>query len=120
MFGQSSVFTLKQAIFPAYSAANSSITGVIIRHGPHHGAQNSTRTGISQPITRLSQLESVTTCTVEKKINPKNIQCTSASKNEQKLLFFFFIKKSYCEGGRGTHLHRQLLELCIQWWIYDF
>jgi hypothetical protein len=91
MFGQSSVFTLKQAIFPAYSAANSSITGVIIRHGPHHGAQNSTRTGISQPITRLSQLESVTTCTVEKKINPKNIQCTSASKNEQKLLFFFFL-----------------------------
>ncbi len=65
IFGHSSVFTLKHAIFPAYSFASSSITGAIIRHGPHQGAQNSTRTGVLLAMTRLSQLESVTACTAD-------------------------------------------------------
>lgn len=65
MLGQSSVLSLQQIIFPAYSFASSSITGAIILHGPHHGAQNSTRTGFSLAITRLFQLESVTTWTAE-------------------------------------------------------
>jgi hypothetical protein len=43
--GLSSVFNLKQLSFPAYCFDSSSITGWIIRQGPHHGAQNSTRTG---------------------------------------------------------------------------
>lgn len=63
MLGQSSVLSLQQRTFPAYSLASSSITGAIILHGPHHGAQNSTRTGFSLAITRLFQLESVTTWT---------------------------------------------------------
>jgi hypothetical protein len=29
----------------------SSSAGAIIRHGPHHSAQKSTRTGLSEPIT---------------------------------------------------------------------
>lgn len=65
MFGESSVLSLKHAIFPAYSLANSSITGAIILHGPHHGAQNSTNTGVSLAITRLFQVESVTTRTAQ-------------------------------------------------------
>lgn len=63
MFGLSSVLSLKHAILPAYSLANSSITGAIILHGPHHGAQNSTSTGLSLPITKLFHVESVTTLT---------------------------------------------------------
>ena len=49
--GLSSVFSLKNLSLPAYSFASSSMTGWIIRHGPHHGAQNSTRTGISDSTT---------------------------------------------------------------------
>lgn len=41
MFGLSSVLSLLREIFPAYSLANSAITGSIIQQGPHHGAQNS-------------------------------------------------------------------------------
>lgn len=67
MLGQSSVLSLQQIIFPAYSFASSSITGAIILHGPHHGAQNSTRTGFSLAMTRLFQLESVTTWTAQSK-----------------------------------------------------
>eukprot|EP00187_Rhodella_violacea_P001759 CAMPEP_0174886166 /NCGR_PEP_ID=MMETSP0167-20121228/1433_1 /TAXON_ID=38298 /ORGANISM="Rhodella maculata, Strain CCMP736" /LENGTH=104 /DNA_ID=CAMNT_0016122053 /DNA_START=143 /DNA_END=453 /DNA_ORIENTATION=- len=37
--GHSSVFTLISSALPASSAATSSSTGAIIRHGPHHGAQ---------------------------------------------------------------------------------
>lgn len=63
IFGQSSVLTLQQVSFPANSFASSSITGAIILHGPHHGAQNSTRTGLALCFTTLSQLSSVTTTT---------------------------------------------------------
>lgn len=45
--GRSSVLTLKHLSFPAYCIVSSPITGWIIRQGPHHGAQNSTRTGPS-------------------------------------------------------------------------
>lgn len=65
MLGQSSVLSLRHTIFPAYSFASSSITGAIILQGPHHGAQNSTRTGFSLAITRLFQFESVTTWTAD-------------------------------------------------------
>lgn len=65
MLGQSSVLSLRHRIFPAYSFASSSITGAIILQGPHHGAQNSTRTGFSLAITRLFQFESVTTWTAD-------------------------------------------------------
>jgi hypothetical protein len=33
-------------IWPAFSAASFSRTGLTIRHGPHHGAHTSTRTGV--------------------------------------------------------------------------
>lgn len=63
MFGESSVFTLQHLILPTYSLASSSITGAIILHGPHHGAQNSTSTGASLPSTMLSQFFSSATTT---------------------------------------------------------
>src|SRR4029079_1381887 len=42
------------------SLAMSSSAGAIIRHGPHHSAQKSTRTGPSAPNTSLAKLWSVT------------------------------------------------------------
>ena|SRR5690554_4345434 len=50
------------AIFarPANSDASSSIMGAIIRHGPHHAAQKSTRTGSSALMTSFTKLLSVT------------------------------------------------------------
>lgn len=64
-FGDSSVLSLKQLIFPAYSLAKSSIMGAIIRQGPHQGAQKSTIAGSSLPRTRLSHVVSVTTWTAD-------------------------------------------------------
>lgn len=43
--GFSSVFNFPIFTRPAYSEANSSMIGAIILHGPHQGAQQSTRTG---------------------------------------------------------------------------
>src|SRR5215471_15070884 len=43
--GFSSVFSLTTSTLPAYSLAIASSTGPTMRHGPHHGAQNSTITG---------------------------------------------------------------------------
>lgn len=57
------MFTLQHLILPTYSLASSSITGAIILHGPHHGAQNSTSTGASLPSTMLSQFFSSATTT---------------------------------------------------------
>lgn len=56
----SSVFSLQHFSFPAYCLASSSIIGWIIRHGPHHGAQNSTSTGRSPSRTSDFHVESVT------------------------------------------------------------
>ena len=47
--------------FSPYSAASSSIRGAIMRQGPHHGAQKSTRTGTLDLSTFTSNVESVTT-----------------------------------------------------------
>ena len=58
--GLSSVLTLYTLSFPAYCLASLSMTGWIMRHGPHHGAQNSTKTGASASSTRDCQVESVT------------------------------------------------------------
>src|SRR6267143_6865618 len=45
--------------FPAYSFARSSTIGAIILHGPHHVAQKSTRTGIGDFNTSVSNVFSV-------------------------------------------------------------
>ena len=47
-------------IFPAYSVASSSMSGAIMRHGPHHGAQKSTSTGTGLFRTSASKVASVT------------------------------------------------------------
>src|ERR1700722_1600472 len=44
---------------PAFSAANSSTTGVINRQGPHHGAQKSTSTGLLDCSTSSRKFSSV-------------------------------------------------------------
>lgn len=58
--GLSSVFSLKHLSFPAYCCASSPITGSIMRHGPHQGAQNSTSTGPSALSTSDCHVSSVT------------------------------------------------------------
>lgn len=58
--GLSSVFSWKNLNLPAYSCDSSPMTGWIIRHGPHQGAQNSTKTGKSDSITSDFHVLSVT------------------------------------------------------------
>src|SRR4051812_21158688 len=50
MSGASSVFSLTTFRRPASSTASRSTAGETIRHGPHHGAQKSMRTGIEARI----------------------------------------------------------------------
>lgn len=60
MSGLSSVFSFRHRTLPAYCFAISSIIGAIMRHGPHHGAQKSTNTGVSQFNTSSVHVASVT------------------------------------------------------------
>src|SRR5436305_6501301 len=60
----SSVFILTTFSSPSRSLAISSTTGATIRHGPHHGAQKSTRTGTSDSMTSAGKLLWVTSGTV--------------------------------------------------------
>src|SRR5580698_8130939 len=55
----SSTFSLPTFTRPAYASAIASTVGVIMRQGPHHSAQKSTRTGASEFRTSLSQVASV-------------------------------------------------------------
>jgi hypothetical protein len=75
--GLSSVFNLKHLSFPAYCFDSSSITGWIIRQGPHHGAQNSTRTGPSALRTSDCHVASVTVGTEILKVKEElsNFNC---------------------------------------------
>src|SRR5436190_15104046 len=50
-FWFSSTFTLPTLTRPLYSPANSSREGAIILHGPHHGAQKSSITGVAEDVT---------------------------------------------------------------------
>lgn len=63
MEGLSSVFSFKHVSLPTYSFASSSMTGWIIRHGPHHGAQNSTSTGTADSTTSVFHVLSLTAAT---------------------------------------------------------
>src|SRR6478736_2592453 len=56
------------------SPAISSSAGAIIRHGPHHSAQKSTRTGLSEPRTSEAKLWSVTVLVVMAGESPERIQ----------------------------------------------
>lgn len=89
MFGLSSVLSLLREIFPTYSLANSAITGSIIRQGPHHGAQNSTKTAVSLLTTSFVQVASVTSSTADYKyLLGKGYECCNndAKSNEKKQL----------------------------------
>ena len=48
-----SVFSLQTLALPANSSATCSMIGASILHGPHHGAQKSTRTGSCEAMDRL-------------------------------------------------------------------
>lgn len=65
MPGLSSVFSFKHLTWPAYVFASSSISGAIMRQGPHHGAQKSTRTGILLSSTSSFHVASLTTPATE-------------------------------------------------------
>src|SRR4051795_7029934 len=54
------MFSLAIVTFSPRSRPISSSAGAIIRQGPHHSAQKSTRTGLSEPITSFWKLSSVT------------------------------------------------------------
>src|SRR6476620_5546788 len=58
--GFSSTFILTKVILSPCSAASSSRMGATWRHGPHHSAQKSTRTGLSDLSTVDSKSASVT------------------------------------------------------------
>ena len=57
--GFSSMFSFPMAARPLYSSASPSTAGAIIRQGPHHSAQKSTRTGLSEFSTVFSKSPSV-------------------------------------------------------------
>src|SRR3954451_22318759 len=52
----------------------SSSAGAIIRHGPHHSAQKSTRTGPSAPNTSVAKLWSVTVLVAMAWESPANVK----------------------------------------------
>src|SRR6476661_6580412 len=60
VFWFSSMFSLTTFSWSARSFAISSTTGATIRHGPHHGAQKSTSTGVSDSMTSAWKLLSLT------------------------------------------------------------
>src|SRR5579884_3350165 len=60
MSGFSSIFSFAIVTLSPSSPEISSSAGAIIRHGPHHSAQKSTRTGLSEPRTSEAKLWSVT------------------------------------------------------------
>src|ERR1035437_6292659 len=53
-----STSSLPTLALPAYSPATTSIVGAICRHGPHHSAQKSTKTGTSDRSTSGSNVAS--------------------------------------------------------------
>jgi hypothetical protein len=57
--GLSSTFSLPTTTRPSKSVASSSTVGARRRHGPHHSAQKSTSTGLSELMTDWSKLLSV-------------------------------------------------------------
>lgn len=57
--GQLSTLTLATFSWPGYFAAIRSTAGETMRHGPHHGAHRSTRTGTFACRTTLSNVPSV-------------------------------------------------------------
>src|ERR1700743_181059 len=57
--GLLSTFTLPTIALPLYSFAISSTAGPTIRHRPHHSAQKSTKTGLSDLRTNSSKFASV-------------------------------------------------------------
>src|SRR5258705_178275 len=59
--GLSSTLSFTTRTRPAISVASSSITGAIIRHGPHHGAHASISTGSGEASTSEAKVASVTT-----------------------------------------------------------
>lgn len=59
--GFSSTFTFATSSLSGYSCANRSTAGSVIRQGPHHGAQKSTRTGTRECNTSWSNVRSVMT-----------------------------------------------------------
>src|SRR5215207_7700851 len=58
MYGFSSVLTVTSLTAPSRSATAASRIGVSWRHGPHHGAQKSTTTGVSRDASTTCSLKS--------------------------------------------------------------
>lgn len=77
MPGLSSVFNFKQRTLPAYCLASSSISGAIMRQGPHHGAQKSTNTGTELSNTSSFHVLSLTTPATEIDTSKNTIQHTT-------------------------------------------
>src|SRR5664279_2930056 len=66
--GQLSTSHFTTRTFPSYSWEISSIIGATILQGPHHSAQKSTNTGLSDFITRSSKFISFTSVAMTKYI----------------------------------------------------
>src|SRR3954447_17831893 len=72
--GFSSMLSLAIVTLSPSSPAISSSAGAIIRHGPHHSAQKSTRTGVSEPRTSEAKLWSVTVLVAMARDSPGGVQ----------------------------------------------
>src|SRR5579871_6960501 len=91
--GLSSTLIFTNLTLPSYSLASSSIEGAMALHGPHHGAQKSIRTGLSDFKTSLSKLESVTWRTLSFAI--------ACSPNLHYVLRLCPNSKDACAGSQG-------------------
>src|SRR5918992_275157 len=81
--GFSSTLSLARVSLPLCSSAISSRTGLTILQGPHHSAQKSTRTGVLDLSTSLSNVASVTAAALlirSVRSGPRPLRTSTSSK----------------------------------------
>src|SRR5690242_8808370 len=120
MSGFSSMLSLATVTLSPRSLEISSSAGAIIRQGPHHSAQKSTRTGPSAPSTSVAKLWSVTVLVAMAAILPEQrltliwaVRCLPSRRQFEQLRPCgieqrrpdFATRKDHAEGGNvGGHL----------------
>src|SRR5271166_3047839 len=97
--GLSSTLIFTNLTLPSYSLASSSIEGAMALQGPHHGAQKSIRTGLSDLRTSLSKFESVTWRTLSFAIRFSNLH--RACVYSQTVRTPSRVVKAACHAGYG-------------------
>src|SRR3954453_16987976 len=91
----------------------SSSAGAIIRHGPHHSAQKSTRTGPSAPNTSVAKLWSVTVLVAMAWESPANVKAIWAfggglSRHDFDQFWASSVKQRRAHGAAGKDHPKRL------------